>query len=102
MPTFTNKSLAKATLNTVLTTYYTVPANTTAIIGGLTVCNTGNTARTVTVVLGGKKLLQDHPLAVAETTGVTVPHTLVAAETIQASQGVGADVDLLMSGVEVT
>jgi|SRR3989304_2991763 len=102
MPTFTNKSFAKAALNTVLSTYYTTPANTTAIIGGLTVCNTGNTERAVTVNFGGKALLSAVPVAANETVGVTVPHVLDAAETIQAQQDVGTDVELLASGVEVT
>lgn len=104
MATFTNKELAKTTLNTVLSTVYTAPALTTTILTALTLCNSagGGTARLVQVQMGGKNVLNAYSLADTETIVLTAPHVLSAGQTIAATQTVGTDVDLIASGVEVT
>jgi hypothetical protein len=101
--TFTNKKLVASALTTTLSTYYTVPAATKAVIAAITLCNTGAAAaRLVTVVIAGITVLSRRSLAVDETLALTFPHVLETADVIQAKQDVGTDVHLYVSGLEVT
>ena len=103
MSTFTNKKLARASLTTTLDTYYTVPGATTTIVTVITLSNSNtSTARTVSVKIGGKFILASYLLATTETLSLSDPHVLATTETIQAQQDVGTDVDLNISGVEIT
>lgn len=103
----TNKRLALATLSATPTAVYTVPALTKTTVTGLTICNTGATPRTVTVIYGsiggsGGKHLLNYLLDAGETFGISIGEVLNTTEEILASQNAGADVDLIASGVEET
>lgn len=101
MPT-AYKEFAKVTLTSTPTDYYTVPAVTTAVTSAISLCNTGASVRAVTLLLGGKALLTGYSMAAKETLGLSLAHTLLTTEKINASQDAGADVDLIASGIEIT
>ena len=113
MATLTPKCLVQGTLLTTsaATPLYTVPGATTRTVRSLTICNTGGTARTVTVHLvasGGSPsaanmVLNAVPLAAGETLFPVGPDLwqLQAGDAIHASADSAAQVSLRADGAEL-
>lgn len=113
MTTFTNKKLCSAQqITNAAATYYTVPANTTAILKRLTFVNTSAGAVTVTFYLiasGGSAgdsntYVKARTLAVSETWAPSEIEniTMSAADFIQAKSDTNTAVTIHLSGIEVT
>ncbi|OMF09547.1 hypothetical protein BK129_01445 [Paenibacillus amylolyticus] len=100
----TPKRFAKGLGSTALTTVYTVPANTIAILKAITLCNTSaNGEVDFTMSLGGTKIINSHKIKAFDT--ITIPfldQVILAGETIQIQSASGAVVSYIMSGKEVT
>ncbi|MFK0524739.1 hypothetical protein ACINKY_21295 [Paenibacillus illinoisensis] len=98
------KRFAKGLGTAALTTVYTVPANTTAILKAITLCNTAASGEVdFSLTLGGTKIINSHKIKAFDT--ITIPfldQVLVAGETIQIQSASGGSVSYIMSGKEVT
>jgi len=93
-----NERLVAVSLTTTPTDLYTVATAKKVTVTGLSLCNTGASVRVVSVLYAGKFVVK-YALDAGETFGFTVGQVLYATEKLRASQDVGADVDLIASGV---
>ncbi|WP_017690151.1 hypothetical protein [Paenibacillus sp. PAMC 26794] len=100
----TPKRFAKGVGSTALTTVYTVPANTTAILKAITLCNIASSLSVdFSMIIGGTKIINSHKIKEFDT--ITIPfldQILLAGETIQIQSASGGAVSYIISGKEVT
>lgn len=108
--TVTAKQLGQAAIGVGVTTLYTVPASTRAILKSLDIANTAGAARSVRVFLvpnggsadTGNAMFYDLSIpaqGILHWTGAQILHT--AGDTIR-TQGSGVGMTITISGVEVT
>ena len=101
MAVYTPKQMAVVALSITPTDLYTAPAGG-AIVNSISLCNTGTVTRAVTLKLAGKSLASALAITAKETVILAPNHALVSADTLNASQDVGTDVELIASGVEIS
>jgi hypothetical protein len=98
----TTKALFRgaATTNTA-TTLYTVPSATTTVVSNIAITNTGSSARTFALALGGVSLHNTTAIAANTTIYIDCKQVLVATNTITGGAS-ATDVNFHISGVEVS
>lgn len=99
------KRLAQTALSTTTAAVYTVPASTTAQVTEIYFANTGATARTVNVTVGGTWSTNSVivGLAVGGTSSVILQDTKIvgaAASIVAARQDTGTDIIMTLFGIE--
>lgn len=95
---------------TTLSTFYTVPAATQAIVKNLLLCNTTGTDATITlhfVPSGGSagttnKVISTYTVKANDTVIIDLSGVLEAGDTIQGLQGTANAITAYISGVEVS
>lgn len=101
MPTLTRVLFRGAATTTVGTTLYTVPSSTTTIVTNIAVTNTGTSARTFTIALGGVSLHNTAPIAANSTAYIDLKQVLATTNTITGGAS-ATDVNFHISGIEVS
>jgi hypothetical protein len=105
--TFTTKKLAQGQCTTSYVNVYTVPSLTKAVLTSIVFTNTNTTTgRNVTCRVGAGagpvQILSARLLAAGESICLQFNVALAAADLVQVLQSAGADVDYVISGVEIT
>ncbi|MCF7753384.1 hypothetical protein KQ941_02935 [Paenibacillus xylanexedens] len=97
------KRFGKGVLSGTLQNLYTAPANATAMVKAITICNTANNSVIVTFRFADVSIISAHPIAANNT--VTIPfidQVIHAGESIQGSCGQVSAISYYISGKEVT
>ena len=96
--------LFNGTLTTTLTTtLYTVPASTTVIVKGVTLCNYDTVARTVTLTFDATYVLNAYSIAANDS--ILIPfydQVLLTTDIIKGGASANAVVDICISGKAIT
>jgi len=100
MATTTSKALARTAAATSSTTLYTVPADTTAVVTNIAVCNNASSAATFTILLDDIELQKDSALAANSTVYIDLKQVLATTKTIKGLAS-ATTVDFHISGVEI-
>lgn len=98
-----SKRLGKGTFGTTSTTVYTTPADTSAFIKAITLCNKTATDATVTLLLAGTEVIYQHTIKAKDT--ITIPfldQIIQAGEAITGLAGTANAINYYISGREVT
>lgn len=97
----TSKQLFRgAATTTTTTTLYTVPASTTTVVTNIVVTNTGSTAYTFTMALGGTSIATTVSIAANSIATFDLKQVLTATQTIQGGASNTA-VTFHIAGVEI-
>ena len=100
MATTTKALFRGAATTTTTTTLYTVPASTTTVVTNIVVSNTGASAYTFTLYLGGTLMANTVSIAANSIATFDIKQVLAATQTIQGGAS-NAAVTFHISGVEV-
>lgn len=108
MSTVTAVKMSQTALTALTTTeLYEVPANTTAILKEIVLCNTNTSTVNVTITAGDSTLVKNRILNAVdilpnETMTITLSTALVTTDIISGGASTGAIVSCTISGVEIT
>ncbi len=94
------KALARAAAATSSATLYTVPADTTAVITNIAVCNTAGSAGTFTLLLDDIDLHTTTAIAANTTIYIDLKQVLATTKTIKGFAS-ATTIDFHISGVEI-
>jgi hypothetical protein len=95
------KALARTAAATSSGTLYTVPADTTAVITNIAVCNTAGSAGSFTLLLDDVDLHTTTAIAANTTVYIDCKQVLAAAKTIKGFAS-ATTIDFHISGVEIS
>lgn len=95
------KRLYKGTASTTVSTAYTVPSSTLAIIKNVILTNKSNSDVTVTVVCAGTEIIYQYKVTSKETVILDLSTVIHAGELIQVSASASNSINVYISGVEV-
>ncbi|WP_327292437.1 hypothetical protein [Streptomyces sp. NBC_01198] len=98
----TPAKLYRGTATTTLTTAYTAPSATTAILTNLIVSNTTSSAATVSIQVDGFYLMKQSPVPPNGMLALDLSQVIPPSSTIKVQASVATAVDVHASGVEVT
>jgi hypothetical protein len=99
----TIKRLCSGNIGDELTTLYTVPASTKAVVKSISMCNTITSTIKVTVQLDNICLLLDHDIAPGETLLLSpLDHVLEEEETLKVQSDSANSLAVYVSGRELT
>jgi hypothetical protein len=101
MATATKALFRGAATTTVGTTLYTVPSATTTVVTNILISNTGASAYTWTMALGGTSIGTTVSIAANSTAAIDLKQVLVATNTITGGAS-NASVTFHISGVEIS
>jgi phage-related protein len=96
----TTKALARGAFATGITTLYTVPASTTAVVTNIAITNSASSAGTFTLYLNGIDLFFTTAIAANATVVVDLKQVLTATQTITGLAS-ATTVKFHISGVEI-
>ena len=97
----TATALYRGAAATSLTTLYTVPADTTAVVNTIVVVNSDSSSATYDLYLDGVVLANDVPVPANDTVVLEITQVLGTTKTIQGSAS-ATTVSFHISGLEIT
>lgn len=100
MATVSKTLFRGAATTTTSTTLYTVPSATTTVVTSIVIANTGNTAGTFTLGLGGTNLGTSIAVGGNDSTVIDLKQVLTATQTITGGAS-ATTINFHISGVEI-